>query len=353
MSIAHVLAAYVRLAGLGEVPPERVDWALEALEASRSPGVELPAWGYHFDVQTRFFFYPAGSPNVIATSFAAQGLLDLHERAACAGGETAQADQAEWALELALGACEWVLAEVPQTEDPDNPGAAFFGYVRGDRTPIHNSSLLVSAMLARAGRLAGRSDWLQAAGRGVEYALAHQRPDGSWPYAEKPDGLWVDGFHTGYVLDALDDCRAALGDPEGRLGAAHERGLDFYAERLFTAEGAPRGLVESDFPIDSQGAAQGIRTFAAAAAERAAAAGDRDRALEWAERAWRVFDYSRRSLRRRDGAFVFEKRRWGTNRIPHVRWVQAPMLDALARLARLRSRLEQEAADTTGPGGGG
>ena len=31
-------------------------------------------WGYHFDVQTRFFAYRAGTPNMIATSFAAHAL---------------------------------------------------------------------------------------------------------------------------------------------------------------------------------------------------------------------------------------------------------------------------------------
>ena len=34
------------------------------------------AWGYPFDVQTRWSFYPAGSPNVVVTSFAVQGLLE-------------------------------------------------------------------------------------------------------------------------------------------------------------------------------------------------------------------------------------------------------------------------------------
>jgi hypothetical protein len=39
---------------------------------------------------------------------------------------------------------------------------------------------------------------------------------------------------------------------------------------------------------------------------------------------------------------VFQRRRLWTNRIPHVRWVQAPMLDALARLRGPAAAAETE-----------
>ncbi len=48
--------------------------ALTQLDADRTAGPV--AWGYPFDVQTRWSFYPAGSPNVVVTSFAVQGLLE-------------------------------------------------------------------------------------------------------------------------------------------------------------------------------------------------------------------------------------------------------------------------------------
>ena len=42
--------------------------ALETLDGDRSAGER--AWGYHWDMQTRWSFYPAGSPNVVVTAFA-------------------------------------------------------------------------------------------------------------------------------------------------------------------------------------------------------------------------------------------------------------------------------------------
>ena len=37
-------------------------------------------------------------------------------------------------------------------------------------------------------------------------------------------------------------------------------------------------------------------------------------------------------MSRGDGAFAFQRHRRRVDRTPHVRWVQAPMLDAMSRL---------------------
>ena len=51
--------------------------AIETLDADHSAGEE--AWGYWWDMQTRWSFYAAGSPNVVVTAFAAHGLQDAAE----------------------------------------------------------------------------------------------------------------------------------------------------------------------------------------------------------------------------------------------------------------------------------
>ena len=48
--------------------------ALDLLAEDRSAGPR--AWGYPWDMQTRWSFYPAGSPNIVATAFASSGLLE-------------------------------------------------------------------------------------------------------------------------------------------------------------------------------------------------------------------------------------------------------------------------------------
>jgi len=306
-TIAHVLGAYARMdPALGIDSRARAEWAIDRLEALRCAAYEEPCWGYHFDVETRFFFYSAETPNTIATAFAGLALIDAHER-----------HGSERALELAVGAGEFFLRRIERTA---GTGGAYLGYFPGDRTPIHNASLLGASVLARLAPLSGRDDFAAAAAEAVGYAVAHQRDDGSWPYAEGDVGGWVDNFHTGYVLDALLRCAGSLGD-ERALGA-WARGVRYFRAELFDPDGAPRFTNESRHPIDGQCVAQSIETFALGAAREPALLVD----------ARRVLDFGLEHMRRRDGAFLFQRHRHLVNAAPHVRWVQAPMLSALVRL---------------------
>ena len=309
-AIAHVLGAYARMdPGLGiEEAAARAEWAIDRLEELRCSAYEEPCWSYHFDVETRFFFYSAETPNTIATSFAAHALIDAHERLA-----------SDRALALAEGAGDFFLRRIARTDDPDGSGA-FLGYFPGDRTPIHNASMLAASALARLAALTGRADFAEAAAGAVRYALDHQREDGSWPYAEGDVGGWVDNFHTGYVLDALLRCARALGDEEAL--AAWRSGLRYFRERLVDPDGAPRFTDRSRHPIDGQCVAQSIETLVLGSELHPELLAD----------ARRVLDFGVERMRRRDGAFVFQRHARLVNRAAHVRWVQAPMLAALVDL---------------------
>jgi hypothetical protein len=160
----------------------------------------------------------------------------------------------------------------------------------------------------------------------LDYTISRQRPDGSWPYGERPDLGWVDGLHTGYVLDAILTCIEA-GLADAATERAWKRGLRFYADKLIEPSGIPRYTPGSRYPIDGQYAAQAIETFARAASREPDIAVGR----------WSVFSYARSHLARSDGAFCFQRRRFWTSRIAHPRWVQAPMLRALALLTSTSS----------------
>ena len=306
-AIASVVSAY-SLGGFAPDPEERARLAeaLALLERLRCAAFAEPCWGYHFDVQTRVFFYPRGAPNTIATSFAGLALLDAFERT-----------HEEALLEQARATAEFFLRHVPQTRAA---GGAFFGYLVGDRTPIHNANLLVCALLARLHVHTGEPALREAAETGVAYTIHHQRGDGSWPYAERPGLLWVDGYHTGYVLDSLLACRDAGIDAAD--GAAIDRGLDYYRAALFLEDGTAKYSSTSLHPIDIQCVAQGIQTFALASRSQDALIGH----------ACRVFEFARRRMQRRDGAFVYQRDRLWTVRTPHVRWAAGPMLLALTHL---------------------
>ena len=310
-ALAHVASAYaLGAAFLDDQDGEKLAATVELLEAERCSGFDELCFGYHFDVQTRVFFYPRGAPNTIATAFAGRAYLDAYD-------ETRDRQY----LQRAESTAEFFLRHVPQT--PDGEGA-YFGYLVGDRTPIHNASMLVAAVLARVAAATGRHDLHVAAAEAVKYTASRQRADGSWPYGERRDLDWIDGFHTGYVLESLMACASAGVAVDSDVVT---RGLAYYRQHLFGPDGTPRYDIKSTYPLDSQALAQGIETFALAGSEDAGA-----RAF-----ARMVFEFGQRAMRSRDGLYLFQRRPHWKNPTPHVRWTIAPMLLALVHLARVEA----------------
>lgn len=198
----------------------------------------------------------------------------------------------------------------------DGPERAYFGYYGDSRTAIHNANLLIAAMVARAAD--PDSPEMRAAGRAVAFSLDHQNRDGSWPYGEDANLRWVDGFHTGFVLDALATWHAATGD--ARVLAAVRRGLELYITRLLVPSGAARATVTSTYPVDIHACATAVVTLCRLRALDSRALPAAERVLEW------TLD----NMRRRDGRFAFQRRRWGRNSVPYIRWNDAHMMLALA-----------------------
>jgi hypothetical protein len=309
-ALAWVLSAY-SVAEFVEPLSEhqrRRDALFERLVAKRLPGWEDPCWGYHYDMQSRVFFYPQTDPNGIATTYVAAALLDYNART---GNEQA--------LELADGVGRFMVRNVPQTEDP--PGA-YFGYLVGDRSPIHNSNMHACALLSRLHARLDRPEWRALAERGIEWTVSRQRRDGSWPYGERRNLSWVDGYHTGYVLDALRFCIDAGVAPDAE--EAWSRGLDFYRREMFLPDGTPRYFSHNTYPIDLQSVAQALQTFSIASAHDPSCLED----------AHRVLAYAQRTMRRKDGAYVFQRRQHWVNPVAHMRGGNADLVLGLARLLR-------------------
>ena len=265
-------------------------------------------WGYHFDVETRFFAYRKGTPNVIATSFAAHALLD--------------------GLEL-LGDSEWGLAAIEASDFlvqrlfHEDSRRAYFRYVRAEEELVHNANLLGCSVVARTAALTGRVELETVAKRALECSVQAQREDGSWPYAEGKGHDWVDNFHTAYVLEALEICKAM----NPAMQEALERGLDYWERELFLPDGTPRYYAGRTLPIESHNYAQAIETWLAVSAWRPGALASAERAAaQLIER-----------MMTRDGHVAFQRRRLWTNKVPFIRWTTAPSFRALARLDLVRS----------------
>jgi len=273
--------------------------ALELLDADRSAGAR--AWGYHWDMQTRWSFYPAGSPNVVVTAFAASGLME-------AGAAMGRADLVDRAHEAA----RWALDEL--WVEPEG----YFAYHPGRPVNIHNASLLGAWLVDVV--LASDADARGRAARAIEGTLAAQRPDGSWPYGEAPNLAWTDSFHSGYVLLCLDRLRGV--DP--RIGEAVARGADHY-RAFFDAAGRAQLWAHRRFPEDAHSAGTGLSTLAALVRRELVEP-------ELLERvALRVLEAAIR-----DGRAIHRRYRWGATTVRYLRWCDAHvalgLVDAAAAL---------------------
>jgi hypothetical protein len=273
--------------------------AIEGLCADRTAGDV--AWGYAWDVQTRWGFYPAGSPNVVVTAYAISALLEAERET----GRTEFGDRARAAASWALDEL-WVERE------------GFFAYHPGGTHNIHNANLLgawlVSAAMPHDAEARGRVR------RAVERSLAAQNPDGSWPYGEGSNLDWVDSFHTGYVLLCLDRMRSI----DSEIDAALTAGTAPYT-RFFDSKGRAKLWADRRFPEDAHSSGTGLSTLGLLLR----------RGLVDGELVKRVAD-RRIAAGIRDGSAVFRHYRWGRSTVRYLRWCDAHvalgLVDAAAAL---------------------
>ncbi len=306
-ALALVASAYARLHRL-ERDPARESLAgslLSELEARGTKGRDTIAWGYEFDVQTRWAFYPRGTPNIIVTTFVAHAFLDWFE---LTGDSAAPGDRHGGGALLERRASAQRLAEV------------YYAYVPESRVLIHNANVLGCALTSRVARLTGDLGLQATARRAAEASLQAQQRDGLWPYGLGPGLEWVDGFHTAYVLDGL--CELGEAGPDEAIRDALRAGFAAYFSTLFGPHGEPRYTPSSLYPLDIHSASTAIDVLC-----RRAEAGAHRLPLARQVCAWTMAN-----MWDPRGFFYFQRNRLYTNRIPYVRWSQAHMLRALSSL---------------------
>jgi len=279
---------------------------LSGLLSMKLNGYSGACWGYNFDWQSRNFFAPRDTPTIVPTAFAARALIeagqDFHDL-----------------QDTTRSVCHFILRDLPRTVD--NPKELCFGYAPNSDTRIFNASLLAAEVLASVGKLTGERELSEVAERATRYVVNNQRPDGSWFYGTGAKQSWIDNFHTAYILFSLKRIiDVSSFGPE--FQPALNRGYEFWKNNFFLAEGWPKYYHDDPYPADAHAAASAIVTFLECREL------DND-ALTLAQNvaAWTI-----QNLRDRRGFFYYQRRRFYTVRKPYMRWTQAWMLYALARL---------------------
>lgn len=271
-------------------------------------------WGYHFDWNARAFFVPKGKPNVITTIYVAQALLALGKRA-----------KREDFTDAALDAANFIVKSLYTEVE----GRQFFAYIPGETAFVHNASLWAAAWVAVVSRETENTAYADLALKVARQSVAEQGEDGSWVYGARHHHQFIDGFHTGYNLEALHLLQTALCTQE--FDAAIDKGLEFYRSHFFDEDGAAKYYNDNRYPLDMHSVAQAVFTLLRVGCTAQDIA-QVEKTLQWSLREMYLPAQKQ---------FLYQKTPRFNNAINYIRWTQAWVYYALAFYNRIKAEEDE------------
>lgn len=272
------------------------DWLLEHQCCSKTWGASC--WGYHFDWKARAFFVPKGKPNVISTIYVSRALFDL-----------GKLTNNQRYVDAACSSAEFIVEHL-YTEDQQRQ---FFAYIPGEKAFVHNASLWAAAWVGFVGSETDNAKYKELARTVAWQSINEQSPDGSWVYGARSHHQFIDGFHTGYNLEALYELKHSLQTNE--FDESIDHGLVYYKAHLFEEDGTAKYYNNNRYPLDPHSVAQAVITLIKVGGEQ-----------DDLNMAGKVLNWSVKELYLSDKKqFVYQKTVRTTNAINYVRWTQAWM----------------------------
>lgn len=260
-------------------------------------------WGYPFPWQAKAFYIPRGTPNIIATAYAVRALDQ------CAPRLSLDVDP------IIADTARFVAKELVRKADGKN--RRYLAYATGSDAMVHNASLWGAYVLALAAQRGGPAEWKELAEAAIEYSLRAQSPDGAWVYGESAHHRWTDGFHTGYVLEALHLCRFLLKRDD--LAEPVSRGTKYYLDTFLRADGVVPYYSDGSGPLDANNFAQMVITLDLLKPR-----------CDWDSLADKVLIAAIRALWcERSSAFAYQRSNARINRAFYPRWTQIWMMHSL------------------------
>ena len=281
---------------------------ISTLDNIKSPGEwSGSCWGYHYPWQDPGFYATTNTPNAVVTSFVCEAFLDAYR----VTGNSQYLDTVASAIKFFLND----LTVLKETSD--ELCLAYMPLPMNMR--VMDVSILIGSVIARYSSYSKDLKYLGVAHKLVKYVVNRQTDYAAWFYTDPPGDSRIthDNYHTGFILDALDRYMKATATSEYR--EAYDKGLEFYAKKLFNNDGSPRWMNDKDFPHDIHGSAQGIITFSR-------------HLTQYPGLSQKIVTWTLDNMYHSDGRFYYQQTPWFTKRFTLLRWCNAWMFRALARL---------------------
>lgn len=280
---------------------QKINFLVNELKNLIPSGFSGACWGYDFDWEARHAKIPAYQPTVVATGIITNALFIAHQI-------TGHIESAR----LVESAAKFVVNDLKRTYKNDS---FCFSYSPFDHQKVLNASMKGVRLLAQAYSINHNEQYKYLSKKAVEYVVDHQSVDGSWGYSMIKSGSWIDNYHTGYILDCLDEYEKRTKDFDYSFSI--KRGYLFYIQNFVTEQFEPKFYYNKKFPIDCTAAAQTILTTIRF--------GD-------IKIAKNVAEYVCKKMQKKSGDFKFRKFNNYTISTSFMRWSNAWMFTALTYL---------------------
>jgi hypothetical protein len=206
---------------------ERAVHFLEVLKETRSAGFERYCWGYPFNWETKRGTMWQGTPLITTVPYVYEAFREVH-----------QIDQDPQWLEIMRSIAQHAVLDYNDYQTSTNASSVCYKPGPENLSGVVNASAYRSFMLTAASVDFSEERYRNVADRNLAFVLETQNSDGSWPYAADGDRLFIDHFHTCFVLKALAKIEAITGNPQ--CTKAIERGVNYYVKNLFDEQGLPK-----------------------------------------------------------------------------------------------------------------
>lgn len=280
----------------------QLQWLIE----NCSKGYIGKSWGNHFDFASRGGFFQKNIPTVVWTAHIAES-FDLAFRIT----------KKKYYSEVVIDSAEFIYKNLEILKDETG---VCLSYAPGVLNLIHNSNLLGAITLLRGWKLSKKQEYFDLSKKSFQWSIARINQDGSWFYGATENYKWVDNFHTAYNLDCLLSCNEIVADEFFHYNVI-KKTYSYWINNFFQ-NNVCKYYNHKMYPIDIQCCSQAIESLSKHS----------NRFENAIDISIKVADWTIENMRKKNGSFRYQKKRFWNNNLESIHWGQATMLSALSNL---------------------
>jgi hypothetical protein len=262
------------------------------------------AWGLNFPYSSRFVDSNENTPNIFNTLNSVISLLDFYK-----------VTNDENIIIHVKSSLNYIFEDLGLVEITRN--CKWLRYYPGQTIPTYNVNAMAAYVFAMVNNIyKNEIVSLETIDSLINFLLDGQNKNGSWFYSESKNGKWIDGFHSGYIIESLSymNINEILHDD------SFQKSVSYYIDNLFTNEGIPKYYNNKIYPIESQNCAQAIQTISKLIMNHK---------FDYFILLENIIDNVIKHLYNSNGYFYYKKEKYFTNKNIFFRWSISPMLLAL------------------------